>query len=133
MSTLSGERVTVQSISGNTVTLTAGLVNTYAVGDIAAWAKFAIPTGKLLFVGQANGPWENLGANGPPDGDLVNAPIAIASTYSRHVDLEPRSGMFVKMIDKRANEDVARVEMVCGISAMAEVHYVESWFTADYL
>jgi hypothetical protein len=129
---LTGEKVVVASLAGNVVTLNAPLVLGYAVGDMAVWAKFTIPDGKLLFIGKADGMWEDLGSQATADADLIASPINIASTFSRHLDLEPRPGMFVKMIDRR-KEDVASIEMVIGISAMVEVHYNEAWFTATYL
>jgi len=133
MSDLSGEKVLVSGVSGNTVSFaTTPLTLAYVVGDLCAWAKFTIPSDKLLFIGKAEGMWEDIGSQASADADKVSSPINIASTYSRHLDLEPRPGMFVKMIDNRKNSDVASIEMVVGISAMVEIHYSESWFTADF-
>lgn len=132
MSDLSGEKVVVASVAGNVVTLSAGLSLDYAVGDLAGWSLFSIPENKLLFMGAPAGPWEKVGSSGEASGDLIANPILLASTYSRHVDLEPRPGMFVKQINKIENEDVPRIEMVNGISAMIQVNYSESWFTATF-
>lgn len=132
MSDLAGEKVEVASLSGNVVTLTAPLALGYAIGDLAGWSLFSVPENKLLFIGQPAGPWEKVGSSGEASGDMIANPIVLASTYSRHVDLEPRPGMFVKQINKIENEDVPRMEMVNGISAMIQVNYGESWFTATF-
>lgn len=129
------ELLTVQSVSGKTVTLSSAVQSTggFAKGAPVRYAKHTIPLDKLIIVGTLDGPLstENQGAQGP-DVDKMNTWADVCTTLSRYADLDnPRPGVFTKMIDRTQN-DPPHIEQVLGIRALPRLHYSEAWATVKF-
>lgn len=119
------EKVTVDTISGNTVNLTAGLSNAYQANDMATWRVMTIPTDRILMIGAPDFP---IDPEGQPQGDqdLMRGWAEMVSTLSHYDDLEnPRAGLFRKSIAR--DGDPPYMEQVIGIRALPIVHYSEGW------
>lgn len=128
---MESETLTVSSVSGKVVTVSSGVVKTagYAAGDPVVWRKRLVPEDQILMVGELMSPLTDEGSSGTPDADKLSQFAEMLSTYSRYVNLEPRPGMFTKLIDKLGG-DPPSIEQVLGIRCGIALWYPEAWMTA---
>lgn len=130
------ERVEVDSVSGNVVTITGTIDATggFARGDVVKYFKPVVPFNRILIVGEFAGNVNTVGLEGAPDPQLITQWGEMASVLSRYADFtSPKSGIFTKQIDKIQNEDVSRLEQIIGIKALPKINYPDGWMAPQVL
>jgi hypothetical protein len=125
---------TVDTISGNEITLTSNLTKAFPVGSMAVYHKFLIPKDRLLVLGKPQTPVDPAGAepNATMSSDLLTQPFDVGTTLSGYVDMNARKpGLFTKLFN-HLDGDPPYVEQAVGIRALPRVHYVNAWLTFKF-
>lgn len=129
------EKFEVDSVSGKTVTVTAGVADAtgFAVGDVVSYIIPIVPLDRILIVGQFAGQVSRVGTEGDPDPQFMNPFADVCSTLSGYVNIDNRRpGPFTKLLDLQ-NQDPPRIEQVTGIKCLPRVHYPDGWMTPKVL
>ena len=124
--------VEVLSVAGNVVTFTANLPSTFEAGAVARYHKFTIPDGKILMVGTPMLP-PSEGHQEQIDAEYLTDFADVASTYSRYETLNPKAGLFSKMINHIDDGDPPHIEQIIGIRCLPRVHYQDGWMVPSFL
>lgn len=123
------EKYTVDSISGNTVTIsgTIGITGGLKAGDVVKYRKRIIPQDTAVCFGNFTGAMAREGVVEPVGTDRVNRWGEIVSTRSLYADLEnPTPGIYTKSFDN-TDGDPPNIEQVLGIRALPRVTNNEGW------
>lgn len=124
------EKHTVDTVSGNTVTLQSGINRSsgFQRGAAVRYKEPMIPEDTLLILSEPDGPMARPGIDMQEvNEDFRENWAEMVSTRSAYPDLEnPRPGLFTRQIDN-TGEDPPHMEMILGISALPRVLQNEAW------
>lgn len=121
------EKAEIASVSGNTITLTAGVSNDFDAGSMLKYSVFTIPRDRILLVGAPEGQVSMEGSSGRGNSEFYNDWGMVVSTLSHYEDLNnPKPGIFRKtrnMLDG----DPPSMESIIGIRALPLILYSDGW------
>lgn len=116
------EQVTIDSISGNTITLSSGPTNTYRLGSQFRIKKFFIPDNLVFIFG--NLPTSARG------GTSFAEFVSTNSVYGSGSINDPKPGPFIETQIHNDNADPKRIEIISGINGLPVMYHVDTFVFA---